>query len=255
MYQLYLLARHWRWLSESTFLNDLVWSSALFLRNPVSYTELFWSQFDCFLSDLRDEVHAVYSNIPNKSDLLLNEELGTCLSDSVPWGRPLNESIYVSYGQDDPELCRRFLWRWSSGFIHCSSVFVPSLSMQPSLPTICSRACWNLKSCVVFVSLTRHWLLTRLQVLQLKLQCLPFFAGKSSDNFVLEDKETLLKNGNVSVQLQHICVWNADGTFGFITPKQMSSNWSTKQTTNTVTNSLTVLFFYFLLWNDWINSR
>lgn len=108
MYQLYLLARHWRWLSESTFLNDLVWSSALFLRNPVSYTELFWSQFDCFLSDLRDEVHAVYSNILNKSDLLLNEELGTCLSDSVPWGRPLNESIYVSYGQDDPELCRRF---------------------------------------------------------------------------------------------------------------------------------------------------
>lgn len=43
--------------------------------------------------------------LPNKS-YLLNEELGICLSDSVPWKLHLNESIYVLYGQDDPELCR-----------------------------------------------------------------------------------------------------------------------------------------------------
>ena len=40
-----------------------------------------------------------------KSDILLKEELGIRPSDSVPWRLPLNESIYVSYGGDEPGLC------------------------------------------------------------------------------------------------------------------------------------------------------
>lgn len=89
-----------------------------------------------------------------RSDILSNEELGTCLSDSVPWRLPLDESIYVSYDQDDPELCRGWLscccifcfdlcatW-WDSGLNHCSSIIVLSLHATIS-PTICSVACWN----------------------------------------------------------------------------------------------------------------